>query len=99
MIQILANSHFLGSLVLILSSSIPCSNMETPCVLCCSKEEDELIFGKVHRQDQVVVHRNCLVSSAPNRRRKMFVIIPPSLPASSTLARISSRMEMNATAS
>ncbi|KAH8280700.1 hypothetical protein KR054_002673 [Drosophila jambulina] len=38
--------------------------MEQPCVLCLSKDDDELIFGKVHKQDGVVVHCNCLYLSS-----------------------------------
>ncbi|KAH8366934.1 hypothetical protein KR200_005064 [Drosophila serrata] len=38
--------------------------MEQPCVLCCSKEDDESIFGKFHKEDQVVVHSNCLYLSS-----------------------------------
>ncbi|XP_041631687.1 PHD finger protein 7-like [Drosophila kikkawai] len=38
--------------------------MELPCVLCCSKDDDELVFGEVHKEDQVVVHRNCLYLSS-----------------------------------
>ncbi|XP_017030325.1 PHD finger protein 7 [Drosophila kikkawai] len=38
--------------------------MELPCVLCCSKDEDEMVFGKVHKEEQLVVHRNCLYLSS-----------------------------------
>ncbi|EDX02053.2 PHD finger protein 7 [Drosophila yakuba] len=34
------------------------------CVLCRSSERDELIFGTVHVQDNIMVHRNCLYLSS-----------------------------------
>ncbi|XP_017022344.1 PHD finger protein 7-like [Drosophila kikkawai] len=38
--------------------------MDLPCVLCCSKDDDELVFGEVHKEEQLVVHRNCLYLSS-----------------------------------
>ncbi|KAH8243871.1 hypothetical protein KR032_010833, partial [Drosophila birchii] len=37
---------------------------ELPCVLCCTKEDDEMIFGKVHKQNKLMVHCNCLYLSS-----------------------------------
>ncbi|EDV46782.1 mucin-22 [Drosophila erecta] len=34
------------------------------CVLCRSSEQDELVFGTVHVQDKMMVHRNCLYLSS-----------------------------------
>ncbi|XP_017084964.2 uncharacterized protein LOC108117183 [Drosophila eugracilis] len=38
--------------------------MAQVCMLCCSKEKDELAFGVTHYEDGMMVHRNCLYLSS-----------------------------------
>lgn len=68
------------------------------CVLCLSGERDELIFGTVHVEGNMMVHRNCLVSKSirvgfrvQETPSQADLLTPLVLPSScSTSARISS---------